>query len=403
MSTSFIDVSENEENVSFADMLEESSVETRTLEPGEKIEAEIVRISNEWIFIDLGGKSEGHLAKSELLDSENNISVKEGDSITVFLLSDNNNEKLFTTKISGAAAQAHLEQAYHNKIPIEGHVVKEVKGGFEIKLGSIRGFCPYSQMSLRRLENAGAEVGKDISFLIIEYKENGKNIILSHRRLLEIEQEQKKEALKETLEVGMTVKGIITSIRDFGAFVDIGGLEGLIPISEISWGRVEDLHQILNLDQEVELSIMKLDWDNDRFSFSLKATLPDPWDILQLKEGETRSGTVVRLTKFGAFITLEPGVDGLLHISNMGGGRKINHPKEVVSLNESVEIRVDAIDLEDKRISLSMVGVATQEEVKNNKTKEEQGDIKNYQNTVNQKKGSGMTLGDLLKARGQKL
>ncbi|MBI5556136.1 MAG: 30S ribosomal protein S1 [Deltaproteobacteria bacterium] len=341
--------------MSFAEMFNENESTQDHLEPGQKIRAEIVRITKEWVFIDLGGKSEGALALSELLDKEGNPTVKEGDSIDVYFLTVERNEKIFTTKIGGAAITAHLEEAFRSGIPVEGTIQKEIKGGFEVKIGgSSRAFCPYSQISLRKVSDNEQFIGKQYSFKIVEFRENGRNIIVSHRKILEEQRAEQREQLKETLEPGQTVKGVITSIRDFGAFVDIGGIEGLIPISEIGWGRVTDIHSTLEEGQTVEVAIKKLDWDQDRYSFSLRETLPDPWDTSVLAEGTTVTGTVARLTDFGAFVTLAPGIDGLIHISALGHGRRINHPREAVRQGESLEVRIDAIDREKKRISLSL-------------------------------------------------
>jgi len=342
------------DEMSFAQMFDQEEATQDLLSPGQKVTAEIVRISKEWIFIDLGGKSEGSLASSELLDEEGNMAVKEGDSIEVYFLAARKNGKVFTTKVGGAAATAHLEEAYHGRIPVEGTIQKEIKGGFEIKIGSVRGFCPFSQIGLRRVADTDQYIGQTLSFKIIEFKEGGKNIIVSHRKILEEERAEKKEALKETLEVGQTVEGTITSVRDFGAFVDIDGIEGLIPISEISWGRTNDIHAEVEEGQQVKVAVKKLDWDSDRYSFSLRETLPDPWDVCSLEEGTTVSGTVARLADFGAFVTLSPGIDGLVHISKLGAGRRINHPREVVKDGDVVEVRIDSIDLDKKRISLSI-------------------------------------------------
>jgi len=342
------------EEMSFAEMFNEKDATQDRIEPGQKVRAEIVRITKEWVFIDLGGKSEGALAMSELLDQEGNPSVKEGDSIDVYFLAVERNEKIFTTKIGGAAVKAHLEEAFHGGIPVEGTIQKEIKGGFEVKIGGGRAFCPFSQMGLRKTADNEQFIGQQYTFKIVEFRDNGRSIIVSHRKILEEQRAALKEELKDTLQVGQTVKGVITSIRDFGAFVDIGGVEGLIPVSEIGWGRVADIHSVLEEGQNVEVAIKSLDWDNDRFSFSLRETLPDPWDTCSLAEGTTAIGTVARLVDFGAFVTLAPGIDGLLHISTLGGGRRINHPREVVQPGQSLEVRIDSIDREKKRISLSL-------------------------------------------------
>ena len=405
------DSQETSNEVSFAEMMNETPVELDFHEPGEKVSAVVVRISKDCIFLDLGGKSEGVLAASELLGEDGKPTVKEGDTVEAYFLTVERNEKIFTIKMSGAAAQAHLAEAFRSQIPLEGTVTKEIKGGFDVKIGAVRAFCPFSQMSLRRVEDTSQFVDLQLPFKIIEYKENGRNIIVSHRVILEEERQEKKEELKTTLQKGMTITGTITSIQPFGAFVDIGCIEGLIPISEISWGRIEDIHAILEPGQQVEVAAMKLDWDNDRFSFSLKETLPDPWHTVSEKfeEGINYTGIVARLADFGAFVTLAPGIDGLVHISNLGGGRRINHPREVVQQGEELEVRIDSIDPEEKRISLSVPHIEKEkakrkEQFSKKKGRGERDDNKaDYQRFVDKKKktpSSSMgTLGDLLKAK----
>ncbi len=348
---------------SFADLLDANFTTPERLSPGQQVTATVVRIGKEWIFIDAGGKSEGALARKELADAEGNLTVKEGDKVQAYFLAVQHGEQVFTTKLAGGpGAHAHLEEAFHNGVPVEGQVVKEVKGGYEIKVaGSARGFCPFSQMGMRRVEDTEQFVGRTLSFLITEFKEGGRNLIVSHRAILEAEREQLREKLSATLAVGQTVRGTITSLRDFGAFVDIGGIEGLIPVSEIGWGRVEDIRGVLAEGQEVEVAVMKLDWDKDRFSFSLKETIADPWDGAAGKyfEGSTHTGRVARLTDFGVFVTLEPGIDGLVHISKLGGGRRIHHPREVVREGEAMEVKVEGLDLAKRRLSLAPVAEET--------------------------------------------
>jgi len=197
----------------------------------------------------------------------------------------------------------------------------------------------------------------------------------------------------------MTVTGKITSIKDFGAFVDIDGIEGLIPISEIGWSRTENIHDFLKEDQQVEVVILKLDWANKRFSFSLKQALPDPWqDIAKnFPIGSFQAGKVVRLTKFGAFVNLAAGIDGLIHISKLGGGRRINHPKEVIEEGQAVEVKIEAIDPEQKRISLSLAGEMAEEEAAD----KEEEEIRQYiQKHDKPDTGDSLgTLGEILKAK----
>ncbi|MFU8818575.1 MAG: 30S ribosomal protein S1 [Desulfurivibrio sp.] len=397
----------------FAELFEQKGVADEKLQPGQKIKAAVVGIAREWIFIDLGGKSEGAVAKAEFLDAAGNCTVAVGDLVEVYFLADKNQEKLFTTRVGGSAVQAHLEEAFHGRIPVEGTVEAETKGGFLVKIGgSTRAFCPYSQMDLRRVENPESLLGENFAFLIMEFREGGKNILLSRRQLLEQEREVRKEELRSTLKVGDRVAGTVTSVRDFGAFVDIGGIEGLIPVSEIGWGRVEDVHSHLEAGRQVEVVIKSLDFEGDRYSFSLKETLPDPWEQTPqlFPEGSSHRGRVVRLTDFGAFVSLAPGIDGLVHISKLGAGRRINHPREITQVGDELEVRVESLDPENHRISLALTPPAGSEEAApvkpgkkgkaDGKTRADDDNRQDFQEYAGKKSSGSMgTLGDLLKAK----
>lgn len=391
---------ELKEEKSFAELFEETHMRKDFLKPGQKIESVIVKITQDWIFLDLGGKSEGYLDRKELTDDNGNLTVKEGDPVTAYFLSSKHNEKLFTTKIgAGDSARTYIEEVWRNGIPIEGIVEKEIKGGFEIKLaGDMRGFCPYSQISLQRSGNAKDYIGRRLPFRITEYGERGRNIILSARAILEEQRKKEEEARKAELKEGMLVQGTVVAVRDFGAFLDIGGLQGLLPISEIGWDRVEDIHERLSVGQALDVVITKLDWQNNRVSLSLKQTLSDPWNEVEAKypEGTFHMGTVVRLAKFGAFINLGPGVDGLLHISKLGKGKRIAHPSEAVKEGEVIEVRVDGIDKDQKRITLSI----PEAEVRDGRTlkseKEPEDDIREY---VDKTQASLGSFGDIMKRK----
>jgi len=207
---------------------------------------------------------------------------------------------------------------------VEGVVEKEIKGGYEVRIaGGLRGFCPFSQMGLQRPGDPQDLIGQHLAFRITQYAEQGRNTILSNRSVLEEERQRQRDEQKGQLREGMKVKATIASIHSFGAFVKICSLEGLIPISEMSWDRVEDIHELMEVGQEVEVVAMKLDWEKNRLSFSIKQALPDPWSTVEknFPQGSRHSGTVVRLMNFGAFVSLAGGVDGLLHISKLGSGR----------------------------------------------------------------------------------
>lgn len=385
---------------SFAALFQEiDSKPIRRLTPGQKITATIVGMSGESVFLDTGGKSEGILNSSELLDENNELKVAEGDKIDVYFLKASRGEQLFTTTLSSGKDTSHLEEACRSAIPVEGLVKEEIKGGFEITLGgSVRAFCPYSQMGLRRVEDAAAEyIGQHKTFLITKFEENGRNIVVSARALLEAEREEQRAKLQETLEEGQTVTGTITSIRDFGAFVDIGGVDGLVPISAIGWSRVENINDYYAVGQKVNVVIKKLDWDADRISLSIKETLEDPWEKAaeKLSVGSILTGTVARLAQFGAFVTLEPGVDGLVHISKLGKGRRINHPREVLEEGQELEVQVENVDTVEKRISLTPSDYVSPEEDQN----KEKELLTTFKKSNKEQPATLGTLGDLLQAK----
>jgi small subunit ribosomal protein S1 len=345
-----------EEN--FADLLENSISGINKLEPGQLIEAEIVSISGDCIFLQLSGKSEGQLDAAEMIDKDGNLTVKEGDLIKAFFLYSKNGELHFTTKISGdKAGKAVLENAFESGIPIEGTVEKEIKGGFEIKIGDSRAFCPYSQIGEKRVENPEEYIGKHLTFKILEYSENGRNILVSNRVILKEEQQTQIEILKKTLHENMTVKGTVKSLQDFGAFVELSGVQALLPISEISRSRVEDIHQSLSVGQEIEAAVIKLDWQNERITLSMKKLMSDPWDEAhtKYKSGTKHTGEVVRITNFGAFVSLEPGLDGLIHISDLEGDTRDYNPRETLKKGQSIIVKINSIDTLKKRISLKPV------------------------------------------------
>jgi len=393
-------ITEKEYEESFESLLRQSVFPSSHINPGQMIEAVVIKISKDWVFIDSGGKSEGHIVIDEFKDDDGSITIKEGDRIRAYFLSSRNNEKLFTTRLTiDKTDKDLLEEAYHNRIPIEGIVEKEIKGGFEIRIaGNIRAFCPYSQMGPHQVTDGENYIGRKLTFRIIEYGEKGRNIIISNKAAIEEERRKQRDALRESLKEGMTISGEITSIRKFGAFVDVGGIEGLIPISEVSWDRVQDIRSVLSIGQKVDVYISKLDWVNDKFLFSLKEILPDPWSDIanRYPEGSSHFGKVSRLTTFGAFVTLESGVEGLLHISELGKKKRINRPHEVLEVNQVIQIRILRMDERRKRISLSLL--SNEEELR-------QEDYYKRHLTEGGKgfsSGSFGMLGDLLKAKLEK-
>ena len=278
----------------FEELLEQSWAETRPLDPGQKVKAVVVKITPEWVFLGLGGKSEGCLPTKEIVDEHGKPTVKEGDTIHAFFLSAERHEQLFTTKISGGTAGREiLQEAQRSGIPVEGFVEREIKGGYEVRLaGGTRAFCPYSQIGLGPATSGSDAVGLHLLFKIIEYSSGGSNIIVSHRVVAEEEQKADKDRLKATLEEGMTIRGKVTSVRKFGAFVDIGGVQGLVPISELGWGRTEDAGEVVRVGQEIDVVVIDIDWARDRVTLSMKETMPDPWERVaqRFPEGSAHTG-----------------------------------------------------------------------------------------------------------------
>jgi small subunit ribosomal protein S1 len=347
-----------EQGESFAKLLEKSANKSARLAPGQKVKSRVVSISGDFAYIDIGGKSEGVIDLEEFREKDGSLRIKEGQDIEAFFLSVQNGIRKLTTLVNGYSAieLKSIQGAYEAGLPVNGEVKREVKGGFEVQVGGVRCFCPHSQIDMKGGREGGIYLGQMFPFQVLEYEEEGRNIILSRRVLLEKEKQAVIERLKETLKEGAEITGRVSSLQKFGAFVDIGGMEGLLPMSEVSWMRTEKLENILAPGQEVTVRVLSLDWNSNRLTLSLKALQPDPWSLVSGKypvDGRVQ-GTIVRLAPFGAFVNLEPGIDGLVHISNLGAGRRINHPKEVVEVGQVVEVYILAVDTEIRKISLSM-------------------------------------------------
>jgi len=342
----------------FAELFEKSERSSKRLDPGQKIKSTVVSISGDFVYVDLGGKSEGVVDLSEFMDENSNCTIKTGDELEVFFVSVQNGLKRLTTLVRGLSTVdlGGIRDAYEANLPVNGKVTGELKGGFEVHVGKVRCFCPFSQIDLRGSRDAGLYVGETFAFRVLEYEEDGRNIILSRRALLEEERKAQVEALRQGLQVGMEVPAKVRSIQSFGAFVDLGGIDGLIPMSELAWDRSERAENILSVGQEVTAKVIALDWEKDRLTLSLKAMQEDPWLSVAQKYSPDMAvkGKIVRLAPFGAFVSLEPGVDGLLHISKLAGGRRIKHPKEVVSVGQEVEVFILEVDAANKKISLAM-------------------------------------------------
>lgn len=324
------------------------------LTSGQEIETTVVQIAGDTVFIDLNAKSEGVIPTSEFTDSDGNLTIKEGDKIKAFYLGEKNGENRFTTKIAGQSADnSMLENAFKNHIPVEGHIEKEIKGGFEVKIGSERAFCPYSQMGFRQKEEPAYFVGKTLTFIIQEYTEGGKKFVVSNRKVLEEEHKNQLSGLSKKIAVGSIVTGTVKSLQSFGAFVDISGFQALLPISEISLDRVNDITKVLEAGQEITAQVISTDWSKERVSISTKALIKDPWETIneRFSKGQKIDGKINRIADFGVFINLESGIDGLIHISALGVDRNTNLKKKF-SVGQPMSVVIKEIDANNHRISL---------------------------------------------------
>jgi len=346
------------EEEDFATLFERSGAASRRLEPGQKVNARIVSISGDFVFIDLGGKSEGVINLNEFLKEDGTYHVSEGDTIDAFFVTFSDGLKRFTSRTKGYSTvdSQGIRNAHEADLPVNGKVISELKGGFEVHVGRIRCFCPFSHIDLKGERKSELYINQTFPFKVLEYKENGRNVILSRRVLLEEEQQERLKAFKESLQTGMEVTGKVRAIQKFGAFVDLGGIDGLIPSSELSWNRAEKAENLLSPGQEVTVKVIAIDWERNRLTLSIKSMQPDPYASAAEKYpiDSMVNGAVVRLESFGAFVNLEPGMDGLIPISKFGTGRRIKHPKEVAEVGQWVEARVIDINAANRKITLSM-------------------------------------------------
>lgn len=340
----------------FGAMFEAQQTELRSdPQPGEKVTGRVTAVDSNSVFVDLGAKSEGVLDVGEVTDRDGAVTVQPGQTVEAYCLSTDEERIRLTQRMTGEAADNALREAYQSGIPVEGKVTGERKGGFAVTIGHQDAFCPYSQIDIGR-RDAGLYVGETFAFVVTEYSENGRNVVVSRRRLLEQQRESLVEELKQSLTVGDLVTGEVRRVMDFGAFVDIGGVEGLVPVSEFSWGHVDKPEDFVQEGQSVEVQIREIDWERERISLSLKRAGKDPWEDIEERYalGARYNGTVTRLAPFGAFVELEPGVEGLVHISKLGAGRRINTPGEVVEEGQDVEVAVETIEPDRHRLGLSM-------------------------------------------------
>ncbi|KPN74898.1 30S ribosomal protein S1 [Neisseria sp. 74A18] len=342
----------------FAQLLEESFT-LQEMNPGEVITAEVVAIDNNFVTVNAGLKSESLIDVSEFKNAQGEIEVKVGDFVTVTIESVENGfgeTKLSREKAKRAADWIALEEAMENGDILSGVINGKVKGGLTVMINSIRAFLPGSLVDVRPVKDTSHFEGKEVEFKVIKLDKKRNNVVVSRRAVLEVTLGEERKALLENLQEGSVVKGIVKNITDYGAFVDLGGIDGLLHITDLAWRRVKHPSEVLEVGQEVEAKVLKFDQDKQRVSLGMKQLGEDPWNGLTRRypQGTRLFGKVSNLTDYGAFVEIEQGIEGLVHVSEMDWTNKNVHPSKVVQLGDEVEVMILEIDEDRRRISLGM-------------------------------------------------
>ncbi len=343
----------------FAALLESHCTDAPNLQAGQKIKCKIIEISGENVFLDVGIKVDGIMERSDILGSDGEPIAQVGDSIEAWVIGVNAHEVRISRSMSGGGMAA-LEDAKDAGIPVDGKITGTCKGGYTVEVLGKRAFCPGSQIGFFASTEAEDIVGQNTQFLITRIESNGRNIIVSRRTLLERERQESIETLMQNLKEGDTIEGQITRLAPFGAFMEVApGVEGMIHISELSWSRVGNADEVVSTGDAIRAKVLSIATDPKgqiRISLSRKQAEGDPWNNVEerLHIGDIVQGRVVRLTPFGAFIEVLPGVDGLVHISEMSWTTRVHKPEEFVSVGDHVQVKIKELSLESRRISLSM-------------------------------------------------
>lgn len=384
------------------------------LRVGQPAEGVILSIEDEVTFVDLGGKAEGQVRTEELCDEEGTLRYAVGDTVEGLLAAQDPDGgyvlRVGAGHTHGAAALDELRAAHQHQLPVEGRVAAINKGGAEVDVGGVRAFCPVSQLADRFVEDPNEFLERKLQFRVTRFEEGGAgrraNVVLSRRALLEEEKRKRAEETRAKLEVGARLTGEVTSIVPFGAFVDVGGIEGLLHVSQMSHSRVDDPSEVVSVGQRLEVEVVSIEDDpkagdgkgkGERIGLSIRSLLQDPWSGIEdrLPIGSLVAGKVTRTAPFGAFVELPGGLEGLVHVSELGAEQRVQHASEVVSKGQEVEVKVLDVDTERQRISLSIAAAAAAA-----RSREESAIVAEEQRS-NAARGSGLgTLGEVLeKAR----
>lgn len=343
---------------SFAQLFEQSLNETPML-PGAIISATVERVEDKHVVVDAGLKSESYIPIEQFYDESGNLEIKVGDEVKVALevLEDGfGSTRLSRERAKRLESWSHLEKAYENKETIKGTIVGRVKGGFTVEINKVRAFLPGSLVDVKPIRDPESFEGKEFEFKVIKVDPKRNNIVVSRRAVLEAESNVERAAVLENINEGHEVKGIVKNLTDYGAFIDLGGVDGLLHITDMSWKRIKHPSEILNIGDEIKVKVLKIDRDNVRVSLGLKQLGGDPWhDISQRYPVSAKiSGRVTNITDYGCFVEIEEGIEGLVHVSEMDWTNKNVNPNKVIHLGQEVEVMVLDVDAERRRISLGI-------------------------------------------------
>ena len=384
----------------------------KALTAGQQVSGTVVHIGQDTVFVALNAAKEGALARSEVTAADGTLSLAVGDQVQAFVVSMRDGIVLSRQLGADLDAQDMLETARISQLPVPGLVTGMNTGGLEVQVGKVRGFCPLGQVDLHFVDDPQQFVGQTLSFQVREIKEGGRQVILSRRAVLQAERDDQARTLLASLAVGQQLTGTVTRLAPFGAFVDLGGVDGLVPISELAYGYVTRPEDLVEIGERLTVEVLRIEVDpkrsQPRIALSRRATLADPWDLQAetLQVGTSLAGQVTRLEPFGAFIALFDGIEGLAHISQLSN-RRLNHPSEVLEVGQQVRVEVLTIDRGARRIGLALEaegGAAAptgDRAPRASLRQEERADLATYRQQQASQSASLGTLGDLLQGRGR--
>ncbi len=343
---------------SFAELFEQS-LKTSKIAPGGLIVGEVMRIENDRVIVDAGLKSEGIIPLEQFRDGQGELTVKVGDRIDVvleYMENGHGETQLSREKAQRARAWDELDKAFESQAIVKGVITEKVKGGFTVLVDSVRAFLPGSLVDVRPVRDSTYLEGKELEFKVIKLDRKRNNVVVSRRAVVETEISAERDSLLSNLQEGQVIKGVVKNLTDYGAFVDLGGVDGLLHITDIAWKRVKHPSEVLKIGDEIEAKVLRFDRERNRVSLGLKQLGDDPWVDLARRypEGARLFGKVTNITDYGAFVEIEPGVEGLVHVSEMDWTNKNIHPSKVMQLGDEVEVMVLDIDTERRRISLGI-------------------------------------------------